>query len=616
MSNEKIYTEAEFNKLPVDKKTGCVKYANGDKEWYKEGKRHREDGPAIESTCGDKFWYKKDQLHREDGPAIEYAHGTKFWYKEGKFHREDGPAIELSNGTKEWYFDGERCSEEEYNVKMNKEKFYTKEEFDKLSVDNQTGCVKYADGDKHWYKEGKLHREDGPAVEFSDGDKHWYKEGKLHREDGPAVECDNGYKAWYKEDIRHREDGPAIEYSNGSKAWYLDGKACSEKEYKAKVSESNIVYTEEEFFKLPKDKQTGCVKYANGDKHWYKEGKCHREDGPAIEYANGYKEYWLEDKFFSEELFKQHCIINTIPTPIKDSIMNAPEKIWSVREFNELPTDERTGKFVFSSGTTSYYRKGQLHRTDGPAIIDGTYTAYFFNGIKFDSKESIDKLLNEARALPNQNETTNATSVPSGDVSGHYEAAVQIGRKEILAQEDAKFFAAVTAAGVAVTTASTSQSLVQMLKSDFTKASYRVGATQLTKITKNVIIKLLSNKNLDSERMKVIRELLDSELGSSFIATILGYTLTYAPKISDDPRAKVMANEFRVKGMEILGNEIVNVAITNLLPEIQSIITSLPKETVRLEQPSTEKEEGLSSEEEVAENIITNVVELKHHKVK
>ena len=47
---------------------------------------------------------------------------------------------------------------------------------------------------KAWYLNGKLHREDGPAVEFADGDKFWYLNGKLHREDGPAVEYADGDK--------------------------------------------------------------------------------------------------------------------------------------------------------------------------------------------------------------------------------------------------------------------------------------------------------------------------------------------------------------------------------------------------------------------------------------
>ena len=41
-------------------------------------------------------------------------------------------------------------------------------------------------GTKRWYKNGKLHREDGPALEYISGDKHWYKNGKRHNIYGPA----------------------------------------------------------------------------------------------------------------------------------------------------------------------------------------------------------------------------------------------------------------------------------------------------------------------------------------------------------------------------------------------------------------------------------------------
>ena len=47
-----------------------------------------------------------DQLHREDGPAIEWADGSKEWYRNGQLHREDGPAIEYKSGTEEWYLFG------------------------------------------------------------------------------------------------------------------------------------------------------------------------------------------------------------------------------------------------------------------------------------------------------------------------------------------------------------------------------------------------------------------------------------------------------------------------------------------------------------------------------
>ena len=32
----------------------------------------------------------------------------------------------------------------------------------------------YPNGDKYWCLNGKLHREDGPAIEWANGDKSWY----------------------------------------------------------------------------------------------------------------------------------------------------------------------------------------------------------------------------------------------------------------------------------------------------------------------------------------------------------------------------------------------------------------------------------------------------------
>jgi len=80
--------------------------ANGDKEWCLNGKRHREDGPAVEDADGYKAWYLNDQLHRVDGPAVEWDDDYKEWWLNGKYHRENGPAIEWAGGTKRWYLNG------------------------------------------------------------------------------------------------------------------------------------------------------------------------------------------------------------------------------------------------------------------------------------------------------------------------------------------------------------------------------------------------------------------------------------------------------------------------------------------------------------------------------
>jgi hypothetical protein len=88
-------------------KPTCKTYPNGDKQWWLNGKLHREDGPAVERANGTKVWYLNGKRHREDGPAIEMANGAKAWWLNGKPHREDGPAIERANGNKEWWLNNE-----------------------------------------------------------------------------------------------------------------------------------------------------------------------------------------------------------------------------------------------------------------------------------------------------------------------------------------------------------------------------------------------------------------------------------------------------------------------------------------------------------------------------
>jgi hypothetical protein len=99
---------------------------------------------------------------------------------------------------------------------------YIKINYGESIPDNYTGIVVYPDTTKGWFKEGKQHREDGPAVESLDGKREWCLNGLFHRIDGPAIEYPDGYKKWYKEGELHREDGPAIEYPDGRKKWWIE----------------------------------------------------------------------------------------------------------------------------------------------------------------------------------------------------------------------------------------------------------------------------------------------------------------------------------------------------------------------------------------------------------
>jgi antitoxin component YwqK of YwqJK toxin-antitoxin module len=130
-------------------------YSDGNQEWYKNGKLHREgDLPAIIYSGGTQIWYKNGKQHREgDLPAFINVDGRQEWYKNGERHREnDLPAIIDANNSQEWYKHGVRHREGDLPAII--------------------------DGSQFWYKNGRLHREnDLPAVIIVDGNQYWYKNG-------------------------------------------------------------------------------------------------------------------------------------------------------------------------------------------------------------------------------------------------------------------------------------------------------------------------------------------------------------------------------------------------------------------------------------------------------
>jgi len=73
---------------------------------------------------------------------------------------------------------------------------------------------------------------------FDNGDRIWYLNGKIHREDGPAVEQSNGTLKWFLNGKRHREDGPAVEHTNGTRWWFLNGEEYTEEEFLKKTAKA------------------------------------------------------------------------------------------------------------------------------------------------------------------------------------------------------------------------------------------------------------------------------------------------------------------------------------------------------------------------------------------
>ena len=56
----------------------------------------------------------------------------------------------------------------------------------------------------------------------------------------PLLNIANGTKGWYLNGKLHREEGPAIEYANGDKFWYLNGEEVTEEEVMGNKERKNM----------------------------------------------------------------------------------------------------------------------------------------------------------------------------------------------------------------------------------------------------------------------------------------------------------------------------------------------------------------------------------------
>lgn len=238
-----------------------IKTTNGETvlEWYKNGKRHRDNGPSVIGKQEE--WFQNDVLHRECGPAVIEANGTQNWFVNGKRHREDGPAIQYLDPSRyAWFLDGKR-----HRI---------------------GGPAAKAGENEFWGQNGVAHREDGPAV-IHHGRTEWHLNGQLHRTNGPAVET-GSRTLWYQNGQLHRMDGPALVIKDKQEEWFAYGQRHRED------GPSVVSSTQELWFFQDKRHRIGGPAVKNQEKQeWFLSGHLHRMDGPARIFKNGDSEYAL-----------------------------------------------------------------------------------------------------------------------------------------------------------------------------------------------------------------------------------------------------------------------------------------------------------------------------------
>lgn len=75
----------------------------------------------IIKICGDTFHIKDGKLHKDKGPAIKFKSGIEWWMQNGKLHRENGPAIVGKKEILEYWLNGVPAEDNEIiNIKRNK----------------------------------------------------------------------------------------------------------------------------------------------------------------------------------------------------------------------------------------------------------------------------------------------------------------------------------------------------------------------------------------------------------------------------------------------------------------------------------------------------------------
>lgn len=115
-----------------------------------------------------------------------------------------------------------------------------------------------------------------------------------------------------------------------------------------------------------------------------------------------------------------------------------------------------------------------------------------------------------------------------------------------------------------------------MFKQDFADAAWRSGATQVTNAVQTGILAMLKDKGMEESKLTVARELLETDFGKILIRAALGYGLTYAPVIGEDPRAVKLAKELRVGAMGEGMDQVAGVALQYLMPAVTQAIAALP----------------------------------------
>lgn len=179
LANDSFWDVPSFSALPVwdsPYTTDPFKLYSGDNAYFEEGLLHRDNGPAIIRSAGNtESWLFGCQFD-----ADTYSYFADI----AKTMGMHGPGLKL-------FFNGYEMIPD-----------WSATDISTVIGDMGTGECVIANplGSTAWIKDGKVSRDNGPAVEFINGTEWYMKDGQFHRLDGPAItwadRTENRYEYW------------------------------------------------------------------------------------------------------------------------------------------------------------------------------------------------------------------------------------------------------------------------------------------------------------------------------------------------------------------------------------------------------------------------------------
>ena len=265
-------------------------------EYYIENMRHRDDGPAFISNRDPqgqlRIWYRNDKIGRiDDGPTIIFPNGVHMWLFNDMIHRVNGPAIIQKKGDKvifeEYHVLGRRHRIDGPAVIRGATKIYY--QYGLISRVNGYAC-EFDNGTRIRFTNGKIHSTDGPAIIHVDGTRFYYRDGKLVSNGLYAETSDGTRKYDYKEpDIVKSCIKTHIEFADGSqmREYYRDSRTSNDHHINKLLEDGTREYRDVNSFRLHRDGNMPAIESITGENKWYKDGHLNNDIGPSQILSDG-----------------------------------------------------------------------------------------------------------------------------------------------------------------------------------------------------------------------------------------------------------------------------------------------------------------------------------------